>query len=117
MSGRRYRTVPWRPETRDWSNDWKGIEDMPIDPGDYEHLLYGVTVKKARKASKIRWVMAMIVMLILDLEMVTIDLSSRSTSVENARKNGFRTNAVLRVPTSRIGNASFEARHLARAES
>lgn len=40
---------------------------MQIDPRDYERLLYGVPLKKTRRTRKVRWVMALIVMLVIDL--------------------------------------------------
>ncbi|WP_171030864.1 hypothetical protein [Burkholderia sp. 4NA327B6] len=89
---------------------------MPIDPRDYERLLYGTRSKKTRRMRNIRWVMALIAVAIIDLGLLAADSASRNTSVENASRSGVRSNAVLRVPTLRTGDTSSGTRRLARAE-
>ncbi|UNY41717.1 hypothetical protein CPT_Musica_058 [Burkholderia phage Musica] len=59
-----------------------------------------------------RWVIALIAVAIIDFGLLAVDLASRSTSVENTNRNGVRSNAVLRVPTLRTHDASFETRRL-----
>lgn len=89
---------------------------MPIDPGDYERLLYGVPSKKVRRSRNTRWLIALIAVTIIDFGLLAVDLASRSTSVENASRNGVRSNAVPRGPTLRTRETSFETRRLVRTE-
>lgn len=89
---------------------------MPIDPSDYDRLLYSVPLQKTRRMRKVRWLMAMIVLLIVDFGMLAVGLSSRSTSAENAEKSGYRSNAVLRMHTLRTRDTLFESRRLPRAD-
>jgi len=89
---------------------------MPIDPGDYERLLYGVPSKKVRRSRNTRWLIALIAVTIIDFGLLAVDLASRNTSVENANRSGVRSNAVLRVPTLRTRDTSFEARRLVRTK-
>ena len=89
---------------------------MAIDPRDYDCLLHGVPSKKTRRSRKARFVMALIVILIVDLGLLAVDLASHNTSVENASRNRARSNAVLHVPTLRTSDTSFGNRRLARAD-
>ncbi|WP_143059928.1 hypothetical protein [Burkholderia contaminans] len=89
---------------------------MPIDPEDYERLLYGVPSKKARRSRNIRWVIALVAVTIIDFGLLAVDLASHKTSVENANRSGVRSNAVHSVPTWRTLDTSSGTRHLTRAE-
>lgn len=60
--------------------------------------------KEITKIEEARFSMALIVVLIVDLE---VDPASRNTSIESASRNGARSNALLHVPTLRTNDTSF----------
>lgn len=84
---------------------------MPIDPEDYEHLLYGVSSKRTRRARTIRWVTALIAVTIVDLGLLAIDLTARNTSAENANRSEARSRAVSRVSALRVDDTSSGQRN------
>lgn len=89
---------------------------MQIGSRDSERLLRGGPAKKARWPRKAALVLVLVVVLIVDLGLLSADLTIRRANLEKAGKRPERSNAMFRVPTLRTHGTSSVVRRFERAE-